>query len=91
MSSLVILSAKGDDRLDWNVNDPASVTKARSKFQELKKAGYLLFKLVSRVAGKIADALAEPADNLRCKQGEVLHEFEPEAEVIVASPPLVGG
>lgn len=90
MSSLIILSSRGDDRLDWNVNDTSSVAKARLKFQELRKAGYLLFKLVSRVADQIANKLADPAD-VRCKQGEQLHEFDPEAEVIVASPPLVGG
>lgn len=90
MSSLVILSSNGDDRLDWNVNDSSSVSKARAKFQELKKAGYLLFKLVSRVADRIANALVDPAD-VRCKQGEQLHEFEPEAEVIIATPPFIGG
>lgn len=89
MSSLVILSANGDDRLDWNETDSSSISKARAKFQELKKAGYLLFKLVSRAADKIANVL-NPAD-VRCKQGEQLHEFDPKAEVIVAAPPLAGG
>lgn len=89
MSSLVILSANGDDRLDWNENDSSSVSKAKAKFQELRKAGYLLFKLVSRTADRIANALS-PAD-ARCSQGEQLHEFDPKAEVIVAAPPLAGG
>lgn len=89
MSSLVILSPRGDDRLDWDLNDPASVSKASIKFQELRKAGYLLFKLVARTADKIANAL-HPVD-VCCTQGEQLHKFEPEANVIVASPPLAGG
>ncbi len=89
MSSLIILSANGDDRLDWNESDSNSISLARAKFQELKKAGYLLFKLVSRVADKIANAL-DPSD-IRCKQGEQLHEFDPKAEIIVAAPPFVGG
>lgn len=38
----------GDSRIQWDQADPEQVAKAEAKFNELKKVGYLAYKLGKR-------------------------------------------
>ena len=42
---LCVLDDSGDSRMQWNKNDPEQVAKARARFDELRKKGYLGYKV----------------------------------------------
>lgn len=89
MTTLIILSARGDDRLDWDCSQPEQITAACAKFLELKKAGYLLFKVVEGKEKPVSD-FDQNSPGISYRSGEQIHEFEPDV-TIIASPPMAGG
>jgi len=47
MGELSILDSTGDSKIDWNCNIPEEISKARDKFNELKKSDYTMFEIFS--------------------------------------------
>ena len=43
MSTMYVLSNRGDTELRWDPSDPSSVAKARSAFDDYRRARYLAF------------------------------------------------
>jgi hypothetical protein len=43
MSTMYVLSNRGDTEMRWDPSDPSSVAKARSAFDEYRRARYLAF------------------------------------------------
>lgn len=74
-SVLVVPDRTGDHKIMWSKDDPNSVEVAKKSFEELKKKGYLIYK----VSGK------EGA------RGEQMQEFDPNAERLIAIPQMQGG
>lgn len=72
---LEIMDSTGDTKHIWNRNNTEEVSVMRDLFNTLKRRGYAIFK----VEGKEGE------------RGEVMHEFDPRAERMIASPAPVGG
>jgi hypothetical protein len=72
---MAILDRLGDTKVMWDKNDPNEVAAAKATFDSLKAKGFLAYS----VKGKKGD------------KGEVIKQFDPEAERLIMSPPLVGG
>lgn len=72
---LAIMDHTGDTKIIWDKNQPDEVDNARETFNRLKKKGYLAFKVEGKDGTK----------------GEVVREFDPNAERMILSPPVVGG
>lgn len=88
MNKMYILNHQGDETVEWDVNDPDAVMNACARFIELRKQGYLIYKVAE------GDQLDEFDPNLGscfAKNGEQINEFQPEAPEMVATPPLQGG
>lgn len=49
-SMLAIMDETGDSRIQWDKSDPSQVAKARARFDELKKKGYMAYS-VSKKGG----------------------------------------
>jgi hypothetical protein len=69
------LCSKGDIPFMWNGQDPDDVGAARKFFADQKKKGYIAYR-------------SEGKDGHR---GQVIHDFEPEAERIIFVKQHVGG
>ena len=52
-STLSILGSKGDTKLTWDPNDPASCDEARKMVADLKRLGFSFFLLDGRAADEI--------------------------------------
>lgn len=65
----------GDVKIIWDRTKKPEVEEAERTFKNLKKKGYLAYK----VEGKDGE------------KGEVLHDFDPNAERIILSPAMQGG
>ena len=65
----------GDYKLLWDRTKPAEVEEARRTFDSLRKKGYTAF----HVKGKDGS------------QGEVMREFDPDAERLIMTLPIAGG
>ena len=74
-SVLVILDRTGDTKLIWSRDNHDEIENARRTFKDLKAKGYDVF----RVEGKEG------------KRGELMGEFDPEAERLIAAPRMRGG
>jgi hypothetical protein len=73
---MAIINEDGDKKTIWDRNRPDEVEAARREFDFLKgQKRYVAY----RVEGKEGT------------KGEILREFDPGAERIIFSPPLVGG
>ena len=72
---LAIMDHTGDTKLLWDSANKDEVDNARETFNRLTKKGYLAY----AVKGKNGD------------RGEQVKSFDPEAERIILTPPLVGG
>ena len=72
---LAIMDRTGDTKILWDRTKPEEVENARASFDRLRRSGYLAY----TVTGK---------DGSR---GEMITEFDPNAERIILSPPMVGG
>ncbi len=66
---------KGHAQVNWNKHDPKDVEVARQAFMKQKALGYAAY----RVDPKSGD------------KGEVLKEFDANAEKIILVPPFAGG
>lgn len=66
---------EGHAEIRWKKNDPKDIEIARTTFVEKKAKGYMAY----RVDPKTGD------------KGEVLKEFDPNAEQIILLPPFAGG
>jgi hypothetical protein len=76
MGEMAVMSREGDLKIIWNKDNADEVASARAQFEELtKKKKFLAYAVV----GKNAD------------KGEVIKEFDPNAERIILSPPMAGG
>jgi hypothetical protein len=71
--TLIIMDGRGDTEVHWGIDNEAEVVAARSAFGDLRRRGYLAYRLRGG------------------RPGEVLREFDPEAEQIVMTPPMRGG
>jgi hypothetical protein len=72
---MAVLDHTGDTKITWDADSKDEVDAARATFDKLKKKGYLAYRVVGRDETK----------------GEVIREFDPDAERIILSPPMVGG
>lgn len=70
------MGVKGDEKLTWDSEDDLQIKKAQTRFKELIGKGYKMF-----VSKDIAGS----------KRGEQISEFDPNAERIIAVPPMAGG
>ena len=84
MGELCVMNESGDVRLSWDPSNEDEVRNAREHFNLLKKKNHLFFKVKS---GRKGDAF----DEFDSMAGEIICEFDPKAEKIVASRPPVGG
>lgn len=69
------LNATGDSRIMWDSGKPDEVEAARTHFRRLKEKRYIAY----RAIGAKGD------------RGEIINEFDPQAERIIMVPPMVGG
>lgn len=69
------LDKTGDTRVMWDRGNPDEVAAARSQFESLTKKGFIAYR----------------AEGKEGTQGEVIREFDPEAERIILVKQLVGG
>lgn len=88
---LSVMDLSGDFRLTWDPMNQNEVNKARTEFDRLKKAGYLLFRrnIID------PDVKGVQVDDFNRWDGELIVEFEElprgKASEMVAVPPMQGG
>jgi hypothetical protein len=75
---LKIMDGHGHTEVKWDVEDPASVEKAREVFQHRILAGYHAYAVA-------------PIDTAGQRKGAVIKEFDPTVERVVIAPPMAGG
>ncbi len=76
MSEMRVMDRKaGDYRITWDPNSPDEVAAARASFDQLQG-----------VKKYLAFKVAEPGD-----KGEQIRAFDPQAGVIIMTPPMAGG
>ena len=76
MAIMEIMGQEGDTKIIWDKSNPDEVENARRTFNEL--VGQKKF-IAYRVEGK------------KGEKGEIIREFDPDAERLILSPPMVGG
>lgn len=76
MNSLRWVSSKGDESIEWDPEDQASIEKAKSKFDELTKKGFKAFKVIKEEV---------------TRKGEQIKEFDPSVKEILMTAPMAGG
>lgn len=69
------LDKTGDTRVMWDKGNADEVKAARAQFSALTKKGFIAYRAVGK----------------KGEQGEVIREFDPEAERIILVKQLVGG
>ena len=69
---------QGHAKLAWDKNDPKDVEIAREEFKKAKASGYAAYRV-------------DPKDPKGNTKGEILTEFDPNAEQIIMLPQLKGG
>ncbi len=75
MGTMAVMGGAGDTKIIWDSTKPEEVDNARRSFDDLRKKGYLAF----RVTGEKGD------------KGQQIYNFEPNAEKLILAPPLRGG
>jgi len=75
MNIMHVLDRAGDTQITWDHTRPEEVGAARATFNRLKQDNRYLAYKVN------------PGGN----KGEVITEFDPDAEKIILAPPMVGG
>jgi hypothetical protein len=91
-----LFSPEGDRKLKWKRSDPASIAKAKKKFEELKAKGYTFFrvrrqkvdKFPEKNGGELVASAKPPADLLPEGTTET---FEPDDKELVAVGRARGG
>jgi hypothetical protein len=74
-SEMAVMGKDGDTKLLWDRRNPDEVENARRSFDDLRKKGYLAF----RVTGTDGE------------KGEQMTAFDPEAERMIMIPAMRGG
>jgi len=74
-SEMSVMGKEGDTKLIWDRRNADEVDNARRSFDDLRKKGYLAF----RVTGKDGE------------KGEQMTAFDPEAERMIMVPQMKGG
>ena len=75
MGEIIILSQSGDEKVAWDKEDPESVKVARKKFLEF-------------LAERKGMAIRLGPDG---QKGEMITDFDPDAERLLLMPMIVGG
>lgn len=75
LSTLNVLDRTGETRLTWDAENENEVNAVRELFENLKGKGFSAYS----VKGK------------KGEKGELIKEFDPELELIIMSPRMVGG
>lgn len=75
MSVMEIMDHQGDTKILWDKNNPDEVENARRTFDDLKKKGFIAYSVSGGDGAK----------------GEIIREFDPEAERLIMAPPMRGG
>lgn len=72
---LQVMDPSGDTRHIWDRTKEAEVSAIKTLWNELKKKGYMFYRVLGRDGDK----------------GEQMRDFDPTAERMIAAPPMVGG
>lgn len=64
MGEMRVLTEKGDERVEWDPADKASVAQAKKEFARLKQDGYLFY--------EVAEARGRPVETFDPKAGKLL-------------------
>ena len=75
LAEMSILDRSGDTTVTWDKDNADEVENAKRTFDDLKKKGFVAYSVKGRNGEK----------------GEILREFDPDAERLIMAPPLVGG
>lgn len=75
MSVMEVMDPTGDTKIIWDAANEDEVENARRTFDDLKKKGFIAYS----VKGKNG------------KKGEIIREFDPDAERLIMAPPMQGG
>jgi len=75
MNTMHVLDQTGDTKIIWDRRNPEEVGAARATFNRLRQDNRYM-------AYKV-----QPGGD----KGEIITEFDPEAEKIILAPPMVGG
>lgn len=78
-SIMIKLDHTGDERLEFDQGNAASVEVAKATFDLYRKKGY--------VAYRVESSGADPQG----RKGAVMHEFSSDARRIIFRPPMQGG
>jgi hypothetical protein len=84
MPSICVPDTTGDVKLTWNPENPDEVKHAKDHFEALRKSGHIFFRIESD--GKKGAKIKKFDDGL----GEVLCEFDPNADVMGTKLPSGG-
>lgn len=74
-NEMAVMDGTGDTKILWDSHNADEVEAARAQFNALRAKGFLAYKVVGKEGTK----------------GEMITQFDPDAEKIVLSPPLRGG
>lgn len=77
-SVMAVIDQTGDTKTIWDRTKPDEVAAARETFKALKAKGYIAYHVKS---GRGDEG----------QRGEVMPNFDPEAERMILSPKMVGG
>jgi len=65
LNILCILDSSGDSRIQWNQSNPEEVAKAQLRFDELRKQGYLAYKVNKKGdKGEVIDVFDPSAERI---------------------------
>lgn len=100
MGEIRMLCEEGDVKITWNPDNTEDVKNAKEMFDSLKAKGHLFFKINKKtkkrawgLLGKSATK-GEKGEQVRWfgkADGELIAEFDPKAEKVVAAPAVSGG
>lgn len=100
MGEIRMLCEEGDVKISWNPDNPDEVKNAEEMFKSLKEKGHIFFKVSKKKSKKKWGLIGketvkeEKGDRVRWfgkTDGELLVEFDPKAEKVVAAPVVTGG
>lgn len=75
MGEMRVMGIEGDVKTIWDPHNADEVAAARKSFDELRKKGYLAFRV----------------DDETAKKGSQITSFDPNAGKLIMAPPMAGG
>ena len=84
MPSIIEPDLCGDVKLTWDPENPEEVKHAKDHFDKLKKQAHIFFKLTG------AKEKGEKIEEFPAKDGELICEFDPKADVVATRVPVGG-